>query len=38
MIGGDEFVERLKHLQMGVEVSTLVVENVRVNPKWFESL
>jgi restriction system protein len=38
MIGGEELVQRLKDLQMGVEVSTHVVEDVRVNPKWFESL
>jgi restriction system protein len=38
MIGGEELVQRLKDLQMGVEVSTHVVEDVRVNPKWFETL
>lgn len=38
MIGGEELVQRLKDLKMGVEVSTHVVEDVRVNLQWFESL
>ncbi len=38
MIGGEELVQRLKDLQMGVEVTTHIVEDVRVNPNWFESL
>ena len=35
LIDGDELVERLKDLRMGVEVET--VENVVVDPSWFTS-
>ena len=37
LIDGDELVERLKDLRMGVEVEVETVENVVVDPSWFTS-
>jgi restriction system protein len=38
LIDGEELVDRLKQLKMGVEIKTLVVEEVVVNRKWFDEL
>jgi len=38
LIDGEELVQRLKELQMGVEITKQVVEDVRVNRKWFQDL
>ena len=38
LIDGEELVQRLKQLQMGVEIATHVVEDIKVNRKWFEDV
>jgi restriction system protein len=37
LIDGDELVERLKDLRMGVQVEVETVENIVVDPSWFTS-
>jgi len=38
LIDGEELVDRLKQLKMGVEIKARVVEEVVVNRKWFDEL
>ena len=38
LIDGEELVERLKQLKMGVDIKTQVVEEVVVNRKWFDEV
>lgn len=38
LIDGEELVDRLKQLKMGVEIKTRVIEEVVVNRKWFDDV
>jgi restriction system protein len=38
LIDGEDLVQRLKDLQIGVEISKHIIEEVKVNPEWFESV
>ena len=38
LIDGEELVQRLKDLQMGVEITKHTVEDVKVNRKWFDDV
>lgn len=37
LIDGDEFVQMLKAYRLGVSVTERTIEEVKVNPSWFES-
>lgn len=38
LIDGDDFVERLKALRIGVEVKQRTVEDVYINDEWFDNI
>lgn len=38
LIDGEDLVQRLKDLEMGVDISKHVVEDVKVNRQWFEGI
>lgn len=38
LIDGDQLVEKLKQLSLGVSINKIEVEQVTVNPTWFSSL
>jgi restriction system protein len=38
LIDGDELVQKLKELQLGITVTQRVVDEITVNKSWFESL
>lgn len=38
LIDGEDLVQRLKEFTMGVEIATHVVEDIKINRKWFENL
>lgn len=38
LIDGDELVQKLKELRLGIEVTSRVVDEVRVNKDWFTEL
>jgi restriction system protein len=38
LIDGDDLVQKLKELHLGIEVAPRVVEDIRVNKQWFSEL
>ena len=38
LVDGDQLVEKLKQLSLGVSTKKIEVEQVKVDPKWFQSL
>lgn len=38
LVDGDQLVEKLKQLSLGVSTKTIAVEQISIDPKWFASL
>jgi len=38
LVDGDQLVEKLKQLSLGVSVKKIEVEQVTIEPKWFSNL